>query len=142
MAAKTPIIDPAYVLDICSNLVLVNHSLSLFQFAHLSVVEYLMTRTVRRDSTQIQEYSPVQVSTQVTLSCLSYLLYLFRRVGSRSLARHPILCRKFSQSVPTLRYSLLQFAVTYWPTFYHMSRENQTSGALQQLFHQVMKSAS
>jgi hypothetical protein len=113
------IIDQA---DICCNLI-------LFQFAHLSVVEYLMTRTVRSDSSQIPQHSYVEVSPQVTISCL---LYLVRREEPHLLARHPILERKFSrrlvwgEAVPVLRNSLLQFTVIYRPTFYHMSRGNQT----------------
>jgi hypothetical protein len=60
------IIDQAYIR---CNLILINHSSSLFQFAHLSVVEYLMTRTVRSDSSQ---HSYVEVSPQVTISCPLY----------------------------------------------------------------------
>lgn len=63
------IIDQAYI---CCNLILINHSSSLFQFAHLSIVEYLMTRTVRSDSSQIPQHSYVEVSPQVTITCLLY----------------------------------------------------------------------
>jgi hypothetical protein len=134
------VVDKEYILSICSNLVLANEVASSFQFAHLSVMEYLRTRMFT--SSRRQEYGDAEVASQMVVSSLSYikLVSLERKT---MVARRPSLSRRYgSVRVPTLRYSFSQFAVLYWPTYYRKSLQLDISSAAAQLFQETILSAS
>jgi hypothetical protein len=64
-----------FVVHICSNLVVVDESSNNFQFAHLSVVEYLQTRVIPKSDPPDKEYSFGHVSTEVAITCLASIAY-------------------------------------------------------------------
>lgn len=134
------VVDKEYILNICSNLVLANEADSSFQFAHLSVVEYLRTRMFA--SSTRQEYGDAEVASQMVVSSLSYinLVVLERKIVPK---RRPSISRRnSSNTVPTLGYSVSQFMVVYWPTYYKKGLEMGISDTAIQLFQQSMLSAS
>lgn len=61
------VIDASYVLDICSNFIVVDHS-DYVQFAHLSVSEYL-----RRGRSAIV-FSDIEAHAQIAEVCLAYVM--------------------------------------------------------------------
>lgn len=96
------------VLRMCYNFVTLDPELNVFRFAHLSVKEFLETRT---------EYTSPAANCLVAETCLA--ICLNRCIGS----------------AVGLAIKLQDYAVVYWAFHCHMAKECRSRGLLKQLFN-------
>lgn len=124
--SRDGMITADFILEVCSNFVILEEETSSYRFAHLSVVEYLWGRKIIRDDTELLEYGPSEISAQAVISSISYLNKLARKDVGAELRMRPLLARSSgaqdwknsTQEIPRLRPSLGTFAIFHWPIYY------------------------
>ena len=105
-----PVLSTTLILDLCFNLVVVDKSLDVFRFAHLSVQEYLQSKKI---------YNAALAHSRLLSGCLNYLssyTFLFvedkRALGMAGLNAGP----------QTLTSSSFYMGL-FWPTHFDLSND-------------------